>query len=490
MKAVLGLFLFVCLSAGPLAEPAAAIPAAVLPEGNVFYPQPATVTQYKTLSGLDFHPANSQLAYTQESDGSLYPDSGSGAAQFSARLDLPSDATVSDVIFYFVDNTSPADIQFKISTFSPNGNSFDKWNFTPVRDSSSLQTVSFSANGGYPFAIANDVYSYQLLVIFGAPGGVQKLYGATIAYTESGDLPTNDHVTLVGSDFHPSISDIIFASSGPGVYCASDSPTCGAFLAPIYLPQGSQVTQVDYYLVDNNSSYNLTMQINGFSPLTNNLATWGAGSTFGYEPSDTILMISKSVSITIDNATRSYAVLIQPTMTSMEQMLLGARIHFTPAPASNFRVRTLAGYDFQPNLSKVEYSTQGGTLFPEDNEPTGTFSANLDPPDGSAVFSLTVYFKKLSGASGDFTFTVKSYTPGSSDGVELESCDTSAFPTGNDLQQLSFTDTVSTLGTMDAHDNNWRLEVTPSAADDRLVLFGAQVQYAYPSLLFIPVIRN
>ncbi len=490
MKAVVSLFILVCLSGGLLTGPAAAVPAAASPGSNVFLPHPATITQYKTLSSLDFHPANSSLAYTQGSDGGLYPDSTS-PAQFFARLDLPGDATVSDVVFYFMDNASPADVQFKISAYGPDGTIYDKWNITPVRFSSAMQTISFAGVGGYPIDIQNDVYSYQLVVTFNAPAGAQKLYGAGITYTESGDPLTDDHVTLVGPDFHPATSDMNFSTDGARVFCTSGSPTC-AFLAPIYLPQGSQVTEIDYYVVDNNASNFLTMQVNGFTPLTNNLSAWGVASTDEYPASNNILTIVRTGNplLTIDNTTRGYAVSIQPTMMSMEQMVLGARIHFTPGPASNLQARTLAGYDLQPNLSKVEFSTLGGTIFPEDGEPTGTFTANLDLPDGNVVYRLSVYFKKLSGTTGNFTFAVKSYAPGSGTGTSLQSYNTNAYPTGDALQTLIFTGTVATLGKMDAQDNNWRLAVTPNTADDRLVLYGAQVQYFYPAVVYAPLIEK
>jgi hypothetical protein len=493
MKAVVSLFLFTCLSAGLLAEPAAAVPPATLPAHNIFYPHPAAITLYKTYSSLDFHPASSSIAYTLGSDGSLYPDSTS-SAQFSARLDLPSGASVSEVDFYFYDNASPADIQFKISTYDPTGSSFDKGTITSTGCLSSIQMVSLSFEN-FPVPIQNDTYSYQLLVIFNAAGGLQKLYGATVAYTDSGSPVQDDHLTFVGTDFHPATSNMTYdsnsISSSTRVFCSSGSPPC-SFLAPIYLPQGSQVTEVDYYVVNNNSSNNLTMQINDFNPLTNNLAAWGAASTAGKPVSDNVLtiVITGNPLFTVDNTTRGYAVSIQPTMISMEQQVVGARIHFTPGPASNFRSRTLAGYDFQPNLSKVEFSTQGGTIFPQDDQPTGTFTANLDLPDGNVVYQLTVYFKKLSGTTDNFSLAVKSYSPGSGSGAVLQSANTNGYTTGITLRTLIFPGTVAKLGKMDAQDSNWRLEVTPSAADDRLVLYGAQVQYFFPAQTFMPSIKK
>jgi len=301
----------------------------------------------------------------------------------------------------------------------------------------------------------------------------------------------DDHVTFVGTDFHPTTSEINFVSSGTNIYCTAGSSTC-SFIAPLYLPQGSQITEIDYYVVDNNSNYDLAMQVNRFNPQTGNLSFLGVGSTIGYTSSDDILTITKTGSplFTIDNTTQDYVVLIQPTMTSMEQRIVGARVHYTPGVAKNFQVHTFAGYDFQANISKVEYGTLGGAIFPEEGGSAGPFTANLDLPDGDVIYKLTFYYKKLTGTSGNLTLAVKSYHPGEGTGNVLQSYNTNAIPAGDSLNQLSFVGTVATLGKMDTQAINLWLVVTPSAADEHLILYGAQVQFFFPSENFVAFIQQ
>ncbi len=151
---------------------------------------------------------------------------------------------------------------------------------------------------------------------------------------------------------------------------------------------------------------------------------------------------------------------------------------------------TLAGYDFQPNISKVEYDTSGGGVFLEDGGPVGAFTANLDLPDGDVIYSLCFFYKKLPGASGNLTFAVKTYNPSTGLVSVIQSDNTNDVLADYFLHQLSFSGTVAGLGKMDAQDVNLRLEVSPSTADEDLRLYGAQVQFFFPAEVYMPLIFN
>ncbi len=490
MKAIVSLFMLVCLSAGLVTGPAAAAAAAVLTEGDHFLPQAATVTRYMTLSGLDFRPTVPADLYTLTDDGGIYPDSAAG--QFAARVELPEDASVTDVTFFFVDNNPSANMTFMFKKNSLYGISLDIW--PPVTNTSSgsqLQSISICPPSCVPYFVGTGAYSYHLLVNFGAAGSTQALFGARITYTEPVVPVPDDNLTLVGTDFRPASSEVNYAANSSSIYCPSNPSSC-SFMAPLVLPQGSQITQIIYYVVDNSSDNNLALHLYGFNPSTQSLVLLNDSTTAGLPDSPEIqfLTVQLNPPIIVDNTTRSYAIGIQPTVASMEQQIAGVHIHYTPGPASNFQARTLAGFDFTPNLSKVDFSISGGAIFAQGGGSTGPFTANLDLPDGDAIYSLTFYFKKISGTGGNLTFAVKSYTPGSRTRAVLQSYNTNAFPSSDAVQQLSFVGTVDALGRMDTQHTNLRLEVTPSAADNRLVLVGARVQHFYPVWNYFPVIKK
>ncbi len=488
MKAIVSLFMLVCLSAGLVNGPAAAAPA--LPGNDHFLLQAATVTRYVTLSGLDFHPSVPTDLYTLASDGSIYPDSDAG--QFAARVELPEDASVTDVTYFFIDNNPSASMTFMFKRNSLYGISLDIW--PPVTNTSSgdqLQSISFCPPNCIPFLVGTGAYSYHLVVNFGAAGPAQALFGARITYTEPAAPEADDNLTLVGTDFRPASSDVNYAANGSSIYCPGNLSSC-SFTAPLFLPQGSQITQIIYYVVDNSSDNNLSLHLYSFNPSAQSLMLLNDSSTAGLPdlPEIQFLTVQLNPAITIDNTKRSYAIGIQPAVASMEQQIAGVHIHYTPGPASNFQTRTLAGEDFTPNLSKVNFGTSSGTIFPQGGGSNGPFTTNLDLPDGDAIYSLTFYFKKLPGTGGNLTFAVKRYTPGSRTGAVLRSYNTNALPSSDDVQQVSFTGTVDELGRMDTQHTNLRLEVTPSAADNRLVLVGARVQHFYPVWSYFPAIKK
>ncbi len=491
MKTIVSLFMLVCLSAGLVAGPVAGFHPAALPGEEHIIPQAGTVTRYMTISGLDFRPSVPTNLYTLTGSGSIYPDS--VPAQFSARVDLPDDASVTDVTFFFVDNNPSANMTFMFKKDSPSADiSLDIWQ--PVSNTSSgsqLQSISLCPPICNPVFIGTGTYSYHLQVDFSAAGSAQVLYGARSTYTEPAVPVPDNNLTLVGTDFLPMSSQTNFDTEGMRVFCPGNLSFC-SFIAPIFLPQGSQIIEIVYYVVDNSSAKNLDLHLISFNPLAESLALLNDSSTASLPASidPQSLTVSGNPLATIDNSTRSYAIVIQPTVASMEQQIVGVHIHYTPGTASNFRARTLAGYDFAPNLSKVDYNIQGGMIFPQDAGSIGPLTANLDLPDGNVVYSLTMYYKKLIGASGNFTFAVKSYHPADGDADVLQSYNTNTVQPGDALQQLSFIGTIAGLGKMDTRNTSLRLEVTPSAPEDNLVLYGARVQYYSPTGIYLPVIKN
>lgn len=76
--------------------------------------QLAPVTAYKTLSGLDFHPVDSDMTYSSV-NGGLYSVALLANYGFSAALNLPSGSTVTGITFFVVDNADTAAIELSVS---------------------------------------------------------------------------------------------------------------------------------------------------------------------------------------------------------------------------------------------------------------------------------------------------------------------------------------------------------------------------------------
>lgn len=253
---------------------------------------------FKTLTGLDFHPIDSDMLY-HSLDGGLYPLAplvpGFG---FSAAFTLPNGASVTGITFFAIDN-DPTDISLGVYRYHPAIDDSDTLSTTTTTGAAS-GIRSFNATGSLPFTINNSTYAYRLRVEFRSPGGTQTLYGARITYTIPSTPPSGyQYVTMAGADFRSSNSNMTYAAIGGTLY-ATATASSYYFYTRLDLPEGAVINEVRWFLIDNHAEYfNLRLYTHTVSSDTFGIAA--SASTDGDDPVGAVRTLIDDDSITVDN---------------------------------------------------------------------------------------------------------------------------------------------------------------------------------------------
>ena len=289
MKTTLRFILIVCLAACLFAFPS-----------NT----PAAVTNYLTLTGLDFHPTSSDLKYSSTNGGIYATDLVDGFG-FYAAYHLPTGSSVTGIEFFFVDNSGEEDIALAAYRYTPSTNSSYAISSTTTTGASrSMRSISLSS--GLPFTISNSINAYRLRVEFNAAAETQKLYGARITYTLPEEPPSTDYVTMAGADLRSSSSNMTYAAMGGTLY-ATAIESSHYFHKRLDLPQGATITRVDWYVIDNHEEY-FNLRLYSHRPENDFFTIETSSHTSGDDPSPNVRVITETDSITIDNSLRSYSI--------------------------------------------------------------------------------------------------------------------------------------------------------------------------------------
>ena len=141
-----------------------------------------------------------------------------------------------------------------------------------------------------------------------------------------GGLGTN--YLMVGPDaFQPWSSTLGYYFNGPspGVRISDSS---GGLLAPVFLPNGAEVTSMKAYIYDNQSAGDMTVRLYSqtMAPASNDLMAIVDSSGISFEGTSTDSTISEA---TIDNQNRSYMVEVSSSSWSTELIFVGVLITYT-----------------------------------------------------------------------------------------------------------------------------------------------------------------
>jgi hypothetical protein len=137
-------------------------------------------------------------------------------------------------------------------------------------------------------------------------------------------------------EFRPSHSTLTYATSGVGIY-ATNLPGSYYFTAPVILPNGVQVTRITFYVVDNNSTENLTFEFYQVNPGTNSqdiIGTAISTSALPTSPNPQSVAMTGSPIATIDSQ-YGYTLRYDPVITGSGHLLLGARVEYS-YPAADY----------------------------------------------------------------------------------------------------------------------------------------------------------
>jgi hypothetical protein len=183
--------------AGPLPAAAAPLPATAAPPGPVdaalapavplavAMPDAPQITcsgcLRKVYGPMRFLPMRSELTYVMMG-GALEATALATGWGFTTPLDLPNGATVQQVTFYYVDNSSTADMVFTVYKYDTNNLG---WGYTSIAAgassgaSTSVNVLTLST----PFVIDSGQNDYELYVEPYATGNAQRFWGAVVWYT-------------------------------------------------------------------------------------------------------------------------------------------------------------------------------------------------------------------------------------------------------------------------------------------------------------------
>ncbi|CAG1002706.1 hypothetical protein PHYC_03014 [Phycisphaerales bacterium] len=146
------------------------------------------VTRYKEISCHEFRPVNSTIAYNSGGTNSHLEASGAGTAAFTAGLDLPDGAAVTEIRFKIYDNDAARDMFCAIYSYADGftdnavtgGSSFSTGAAGTVRDVLLLPT--YSAN--------TSLRTQYLRVQWDAAAGTNiRVFKVRVAYTITSPLP-------------------------------------------------------------------------------------------------------------------------------------------------------------------------------------------------------------------------------------------------------------------------------------------------------------
>jgi hypothetical protein len=156
---------------------------------------------------------------------------------------------------------------------------------------------------------------------------------STVADTALPPLPAPGphvyHRTYGGSDFHTTNSDLTYSAYGMSIY-ATAIPGGGFSLRQVLdLPDGAQITRIDFYVIDNDSTSHMTMQLYRSTPSTASQISLATISTTVHSPDVQTLSITGSPIATLSTSASTYALRYAPVITGMTHLLVGAHVEYT-----------------------------------------------------------------------------------------------------------------------------------------------------------------
>jgi len=132
------------------------------------------------------------------------------------------------------------------------------------------------------------------------------------------------------AEFLSTNSELTYSALGQSLY-ATAVPSGGySFRLPLHLPDGASVTAIKFFVIDNDSGNNMSLQLYVMT-LENGVQSELASITTAALPTSTgvqSVQITGSPIVTIDYATRAYALRYAPVITGTNHRLVGVRITY------------------------------------------------------------------------------------------------------------------------------------------------------------------
>lgn len=313
----------------------------------------------------------------------------------------------------------------------------------------------------------------------GSPANYQMEDGVPVAPAGpaapgSPEVDGTYYLSLTGLDFFPIDSDMTYSELNGGMYALDIVPDYG-FSASYHLPDGSTVTAITIYLMDNTAT-DIELDACGYNPATNSMMTLGSATTAGASAALQAIDLSLTGgSFTIANDAYAYRLRVEFTQAGTGQRVFGARIQYSlpTTPAATDYI-TLAGANLRSTSSNLTYAAIGGTVYATALELSFGFEKRLDLPQGAVIdqvewfvidnhaeyIYLAIFAHRLSDNSN--TTSAAATTEGTAPSPDIQ----------------VFTDDPSI--TIDNTLHEYCISFLPTAASSNLRVVGARVRYTPP----------
>lgn len=147
-------------------------------------------TYYRTYPGLRFLPTSSELTYSSVASG-IYATTLASSFSFSLDFDLPIGATLTEIVFFVIDNDA-SNFQLGLLSYNPEtGNYLFLENATSTGASSALQIITLPVDP--TIKLDTTTTTYRLRVEPGVASNAHLLRGARIGFT----MPTTFLPTIM-----------------------------------------------------------------------------------------------------------------------------------------------------------------------------------------------------------------------------------------------------------------------------------------------------
>lgn len=140
--------------------------------------------------------------------------------------------------------------------------------------------------------------------------------------------PGTTYRTYSGGEFFVTSSSLTFNSLGGAVYATSLPPGGFSFSKELDLPQGAKITEVVFFVIDNDGTTNMDLSLRSYNPETNSFNTLASGSSSGASASLQIITLTLTTPVIVDNTTTSYRLRVEPFVASSAHLLRGARVGY------------------------------------------------------------------------------------------------------------------------------------------------------------------
>jgi hypothetical protein len=138
--------------------------------------------------------------------------------------------------------------------------------------------------------------------------------------------------TYAANEFHSTHSDLTYSSYGPAIYALNIPVGSFSFKLPVNLPDGSQVTSITIYVVDNSAASNMSIQFYRVNPTNSTQIELDSTTTVGLPTSSAVQPVTMTGTpiTTIDKTHYSYAIRYAPLIVGNLHQMVAVQIEFIP----------------------------------------------------------------------------------------------------------------------------------------------------------------